>query len=365
MKLAFLKMVCVFSASVWGLSACSAVDSAADDLGPDGDASSGGTSASGGAAAGIGASSAGGSAASSGGSGSATGGAGASSGCDPAAPGTNPNRVCIKGKDYYLNGINVAWDKWTADLTAYDEAKFETMFADLESIGANSVRWWWFINGDNQITFNGQLAQPLSATVFQNLDKAFDAAAEHGILIMPSLLSFDIKNSGRTFLVSNEQATDAFIDNIVVPLVERYEDHPAMGLWEIMNEGEWILSLEGGSVSTADYQRFHGKIAAAIHAAAPGALVTTGSGMFKHMSVDNNIVSDAALKAAAGGDSLAVLDVYQTHYYSWMHGDGFSYEPWIKTSTEWLPDGKPILVGEFSCKGEPGRWTSLQMHVES
>ena len=48
-----------------------------------------------------------------------------------------------------------------------------------------------------------------------------------------------------------------------------------------------------------------------------------------------------------------------------MHGDGWSYEPWIQTSSEWQGDGKPVLIGEFPCRGEAGRWTSLQMHVES
>lgn len=292
-----------------------------------------------------------------------TGGTG-SLGCD-AAPGTNPNRVCIKGKGYYLNGINVAWDQWTADLSNYDASRFESMFSTLEAAGGNSVRWWWFIDGENQLTFQGNLVQPLSQNVFNNLDSAFDAAAAHGILIMPVLLSFDIESQGREFLVTNESATDAFVANVVTPLVERYNDHAGLGLWEIMNEGDWLLSDEGGAVSIADYQRFHAKVAAGIHAADSDALVTTGSASFKYLEGNSNILSDQALQAAAGGDPLAHLDVFQTHYYGWMHGDGWSYEPWIKTSTEWQPQGKPIIIGEFPCKGEQGRWTALQMHVES
>jgi hypothetical protein len=285
--------------------------------------------------------------------------------CEPTSGNTNPNRVCIKGKQYYLNGINVAWDQWTGDLVDYDATSFEGLFSTLEASNANAVRWWWFIDGENQLTFDGHLAQPLAQGVFDNLDAAFDAAAAHGVFIMPSLLSFDISSQGREWLVTEVAATDALVENVIAPLVERYNDHPAMGLWEIMNEGDWLLSDEGGTVSIADYQRFHAKLSAGIHKADSDALVTTGSASFKYLETGNNIVSDQALRQAAGGDALAHLDVYQTHYYSWMHGDGWSYEPWIKTSTEWQEDGKPILIGEFPCVGEPGRWSSMEMHVDS
>lgn len=299
------------------------------------------------------------------GTGGSGGGQSEPASCPGPEPGTNPNRVCIRGKRYYLNGINVAWDQWTRDLIAYDSAKFETMFSTIAAAGGNAVRWWWFIDGESQLSFSSNLVQPLSQAIFDNLDVAFDAAAKHGIFIMPVLLSFDIKNKNREFLVTDAEATDAFIDNVVKPLVERYNDHPGLGLWEIMNEGDWLLVPEMGSVTVADYQRFHGKVAAAIHAADSDALVTTGSAFFKYLESGNNILSDEALRSAAGGDPLAYLDVYQTHYYGWMHGDGWSYEPWIKTSTEYNGDGKPILIGEFPCKGEPGRWSVLDMHLKS
>ena len=153
--------------------------------------------------------------------------------------------------------------------------------------------------------------------------------------------------------------------NVVTPLVERYSDHPGLGLWEIMNEGDWLLQDESGPVSSAAYQRFHGQVAAGIHAAHADAIVTTGSASFKYLEGNANILSDSALRAATGGDPLAYLDVVQTHYYGWMHGDGWSYEPWTQTASEWQPDGKPILIGEFPCRGEDGRWTALQMHTES
>jgi hypothetical protein len=284
--------------------------------------------------------------------------------CPEPIAGTNPNRVCIKGKNYYLNGINVAWNQWDQDLTNYHAASFESMFAALQASGANAVRWWWFPTANQQLSYDGELVQPLSQTIFDNLDRAFDAAAEHGVLIMPVLLSFDLESGGRQSLVTNAAATDAFVANVVTPLVQRYNDHPGLGLWEIMNEGDWLLSDEGGAIAVADYQRFHAKLAAGIHAADADALVTTGSASFKYLE-SNNILSDSVLQQAAGGDLLAHLDVYQTHYYPWMHGDGWSYEPWIQTSTEWLGDGKPILIGEFPCKGEEGRWTTLQMHTEA
>jgi len=98
-----------------------------------------------------------------------------------------------------MNGINVAWGQWTADLIDYDAAQFEGLFSTLEASGGNAIRWWWFIDGEQQLTFQGNLVQPLAQRVFDNLDAAFAAAAKHGILIMPVLLSFDIENTGREF----------------------------------------------------------------------------------------------------------------------------------------------------------------------
>src|SRR5690606_5507987 len=104
-----------------------------------------------------------------------------------------------------------AWDQWVGDLIDYDASKFEAMFAELEASGGNAIRWWWFIDGNAQLTFQGNLVQPLSQNIFDNLDLAFDAAAAHGILIMPVLLSFDIENTGREFLATDAAATDAFV----------------------------------------------------------------------------------------------------------------------------------------------------------
>mgnify|MGYP003826308625 FL=1 len=106
-------------------------------------------------------------------------------------------------------------------------------------------------------------------------------------------------------------------------------------------------------------------MAAAIHDADETAIVTTGNGMFKYMTDGGNAFSDEALMAAADHNSLAYFDVFQTHYYGWQHGDGWSYEPWIKTSNEWLPEGRPLIIGEFPCRGEDGNWTPMEMHVDS
>src|SRR4029079_17077215 len=109
-------------------------------------------------------------------------------------------------------------------------------------------RWWWFIDGQNQLSFAGDLVQPLSPNIFANLDVALAAAAGHGILLMPVLLSFDLESQNREFLLTNEAATDAFVSNVVTPLVQRYNDHPALGLWEIMNEGGCSLPGARGAV---------------------------------------------------------------------------------------------------------------------
>ena len=281
-----------------------------------------------------------------------------------------PNRVTIKGKQYFLNGINVAWNRWNSDLVTYDERAFDEMFANLQSINANAIRWWWFPEGGGWesgiIEANGTYR--LDPRVFPALDKAFASAQRHGILIMPSLLSFDVQKGEGLKIVTDPAHTKAFIDGVVLPLVERYDDHPALAIWEIMNEPEWLMQGEGqGTVAPDDLARFHGTIAAAIHRAKPGALVTTGLGMYKHVIAPQQprpngaVFGERNLRALCDDDPEARLDVLQVHYYDWMYP---FFAPWEKPPAAWVDEGKPILIGEMPAK-DAAQYRSLDMHVPS
>jgi hypothetical protein len=282
------------------------------------------------------------------------------------------NRIPIRGKGLFMNGINVAWNNWGEDLTRYDSAVFGAMFRNLSAAGGNSVRWWMHCDGQATPSYDAQ-GRPtgMPEAAFANLGRMLDLAASHGILVMPVLWSFDMANRNHANLVTDTAATNGYIRTVLDPLVRRYRGHPGLLAWEICNEPEWMLDDDGSTtqrVTKAQLQRFHGLLAAAIRRADPGALVTTGSASFKWSSAapeaKGNYYSDQALRTAAGGDSLARLDFYQVHYYSWMRGSGWTYSPWDKGFAYWGLD-KPVVIGELPAKGQAGYLDPVQMHVGS
>jgi hypothetical protein len=288
-------------------------------------------------------------------------------------PGQDPmNRITIRGKPMFMNGINMAWNRFGEDLTQYDANVFGSMFRNLAEAGGNSVRWWVHCNGQSTPSFDGQgKVTGMSEQAFANMGKILDQAAESKILLMPVLWSFDMANNKHANLVSDSALTNSYIRTVVTPLVTRYKGHPGLLAWEICNEPEWMLDDDGSTnqrVTKVQLQRFHGLIAAAIHRADPAALVTTGSASLKWNSTapaaKGNYFSDQALQAAAGGDPLARLDFYQIHYYSWMRGAGYTYSPWDKRASYWGLD-KPVIIGELPAAGEAGYLNAVQMHVGS
>lgn len=290
-----------------------------------------------------------------------------------AQPGQAPlDRITIRGKPLFMNGINMAWNNWGEDLTRYDSTVFGNMFRSLAAAGGNSVRWWVHCDGQATPSYDplGKVTG-MPEQAFVNMGRILDQAAANKILLMPVLWSFDMANRNHVNLVSDSAYTDSYIRTVLTPLVSRYKGHPGLLAWEICNEPEWMLDDDGSTtqrVTKAQLQRFHGLLAAAIHRADPEALVTTGSASFKWNSTapgtKGNYYSDQALQAAAGGDPLARLDFYQIHYYSWMRGQGWTYSPWDKRMDFWGLD-KPVVIGELPAKGQAGYLDPVQMHVRS
>jgi hypothetical protein len=289
----------------------------------------------------------------------------------PAAA-ASPDRITIRGKDLFMNGVNMAWNNFGRDLTQYDSAVFGDMFRNLAEAGGNSVRWWVHCDGQATPSFDAQgKVTGMPEQAFANLGRILDQAAAHKVLVMPALWSFDMANSNRAKLITDTAYTNSYILTVLDPLVRRYRGHPGLLAWEICNEPEWMLDDDGSTtqrVTKVQLQRFHGMLAAAIHRADPGALVTTGSASLKWCSTDaaakGIYFSDQALQAATGGDAQAKLDFYQVHYYDWMRGSGWTYSPWDKRRAAWGLD-KPVIIGEFPAKGEAGYLDAVQMHVRS
>ncbi|MBX9853058.1 MAG: cellulase family glycosylhydrolase [Cytophagaceae bacterium] len=284
--------------------------------------------------------------------------------------------INLSGKNFFLNGANIAWYNYGWDFgdnaagfgggNGYDAVWWENTFTDIESYGGNCVRIWIHCKGEHNPLFdvNGKCSG-LNNNFFNNLDNLLQRAEAHNIMVIFCLYDFLVADIGRHDLMTDTSKTKAYINNALIPMVQRYANQCNLIAWEIISEPEWIMNgipgggnYAGGPVTITQMQRFVGMCASAIHQYS-AKYVTVGSASIRwNASITpavGNFWSDAALKAAAYNDNNAYLDFYQVHYYDNM-GTGLS--PYSKTKAAWGFD-KPTLVGET---GDAGSYTYQQQY---
>lgn len=281
------------------------------------------------------------------------------------------NFINHRGQDLFLSGINVAWINYGNDLTSFDSEKWTDICRSVVDSGGNSIRWWIHVDGRSTPSYDTEtkMVSGISETALNNLATALDIAANNSIVVSLCLWSKDMMsksdNSNSTLyrarnelMLTDETAAMAYINNALIPMVEKVKNHTAILCWEIFNEPEIMLDEgEYGPIPMEDIQRFVNLCAGAIHRTDPSAKVSNGSwrSVYTTNKTDisaKNYYSDAAL-LAAGGDEDGYLDFYMFHYYpnelsksySPFHND---YNAWFAEDDE---EAKPIIIGEFPCYG--------------
>lgn len=280
--------------------------------------------------------------------------------------------INFAGKEIYLNGANAPWNDFGVDFGCnYSASTFETMLGNMQNAGVNAVRIWVHIDARCSPTLNASgSATGVPTNFYANLDDFMDRARNHNIAVMPVLWSFDmtLKSQGKQFLITDATKTQAYIDNVLVPMVNRYKNHPALFAWEIINEPEWSMADDCDAdrhncVTSAQMQRFVGLQVAAIKSNA-STYVTVGSAGFKWNADKNgkiNYWNDSSL-ANASGKANAKLDFYQIHYYDWQKGVDYNDTPWEgRGPSYFLNDGKKVMIGEHP--GKADRWYSLSTMI--
>jgi hypothetical protein len=247
----------------------------------------------------------------------------------------------------FLTGANLPWVHYGIDFGANawrpdggvgqagERAQLEAAFAALAASGVRYVRWFLFCDGRAGIAFSGG-GRPtgLDDFVFRDVDAALEIAGRHGVRIMFVLLDFlwcnpasatrGVQMGGRTDVLAEPTSRDALLDLVIRPLLERYADEPTILAWDVINEPEWIKSVEPTALHT-----WLGDTVALIHSATSHPATIGSAGVrWRDRYVDLN------------------LDFYQVHWY-----DGLKRQPPLDTPVDELGFDRPVLLGEFPTRG--------------
>jgi hypothetical protein len=281
-------------------------------------------------------------------------------------------------RPHFASGVNVAWVRYADDVPNPSLATFRALFGNVYAAGGRVARWWFHTNGTHTPGYDdGGMTLPISPSNIADVKSILDTARESGMMITISLWSFDMLKgnippatlANNIALLTVDNNRQAYIDNVLTPLVTALAGYPGLYSWETFNEPEGMASggqgwrpftygagadggTTGAAVDISFIQKSVNWFAAAIHAADPQALVTNGTWEFQAVSNVtgmSNYYSDAEL-LAAGGMPGGTLDYYEVHYYS---ADGVKYSPFVNPVSHWGLD-KPVVLGEFYALSQDG-----------
>lgn len=267
-------------------------------------------------------------------------------------------KFMVGDKELWFNGVNSPWDKWNDFGGGFNFEFWQDHFQKLHNSGVNAARIWVVCNGDVGMLISADGTFDGATTAhWEDLDNLFYLAEQYQIYIMATVQSFDnFKDSNQNYnawraLIQDSDKTDRFVDNYIVPFVQRYGKSDYFWSVDLCNEPDWIVENEEcGKLDWLYLEQYYAKAAAAIHANSD-VLVTVGMGMIKYNSdsQQGNKISDSELQSILSGDkydkSLAYVDFYSTHWYTWMQGM-WGY-PFGESPTDFGLDGtKPSVIGE-------------------
>jgi hypothetical protein len=317
--------------------------------------------------------------------GGSTGGANSGDSClsFPAVKVDGDQLVLNDGTDerYFLAGMVDNRPSSGKQLHRYDHDEMETQLLEHVSNGGTAMRWNAFLKGaDLTWDASGHVSgvQPGS---LEALRDGLDLAQKHGILLQIVLTTAHFLrfgsggeggslNTGSTSVpnalrvANNEKmftenaGTQAYIDNVIIPMTQAVGAHPALLGYVISNEGYGMTTKSGSthgvwSDQTIEYTQllqFVNKVAGELNRRQPGVILSVSTiPMLKTWFEDAELI-------AAGGDSDGTLHVHQYQYYPENHRE--SYSPFLHDlaymDETWGGTRKPTIAGEFPIEGLAG-----------
>jgi hypothetical protein len=247
----------------------------------------------------------------------------------------------------FLIGANLPWVHYGIDFGANawrpgggisqpeERAEVERAFAQLAASGVGYVRWFLLCDGRAGINFGaGGRPRGLDDFVCRDIDTALAIANLHGIRIMFVLLDFlwcdaaratrGVQMGGRAHVLAERDNRNALLATVLHPLLDRYGDEPQILAWDIINEPEWITTVDA-----IDLREF----------------LADSIGLIHSTTMHPATVGSAGVRWRASYSDLD-LDFYQVHWY-----DSLKHQPPLETSVSQLGFDRPVLLGEFPTRG--------------
>ncbi len=283
--------------------------------------------------------------------------------CFPAA--VNGQRInvegtkfLVNGKEIIMNGANTPWNHWNDFGGQYESEWWNKEFIRIKSAGGNSTRIWISCNGELGLKIKPEgIVTGATPEFWSNLDDMFQLAEKNKIYIDATLISFDhFKDSHQNYqswrnMVLSDEGVNSFVENYVIPFLNRYKSNPYLWCIDVCNEIEWVdQNKECGLIPWERLQYLVARVASAIHQNSK-VLVTMGGGAVKWNSAkfEGNFWSDSGLQKQFNQPD-ARLDFYSLHYYGWTvkYCGNFAVD---KTPEFYGINDRPCIIGENPAKG--------------
>ena len=220
-------------------------------------------------------------------------------------------------------------------------------FAQIREAGVSVVRWFLFGDGRGGFLTEDGIPRKPDDFLFADVAAALHLAESHNLKLCLPLIDYLWlqEHGGKRHAYAHEHVLhfaagrEAFLQNVLIPLFEKFQGHPAIFAWDIANEPEWAIHefhpIAEAKFRFADFRAYAVEIARAVHEYGKTP-VTLGSGRLMWVRAWTTVG----------------LDYYQAHYYPSSEAENRGNLAQQLATLQ--PLDKPLWLGELPAR-DPSR----------